>query len=313
MGALQAARRQVDRSAPRARFASLRARPELPRLQPDRPRHRGAEPGGARRHRRARDPPDPRQRLPRARPGRARHPGAPGAAAAAEADARSSTPTSCCASDSTSSAAASSIARSRRSTKCCGSIRRTSTRCSTCRSCTRSSISGTTRTASGKQLVALSGPDTQPRNQAILAFLENELGLRRSRAATRRRRAHFESAIDQDPHDAGVSEPRRRAAQAGRSAQAPSAWDGCSTRRPSAPTSPSIGSSALTTQLGTPQRSKSAAGADRRQPAGLARAAGAGRHLRTRGESAAALDSCSRRSSTIRTASPCTRRSGTCC
>ena len=27
-----------------------------------------------------------------------------------------------------------------------------------------------------KQLVALSGPDTQPRNQAILGFLENELG-----------------------------------------------------------------------------------------------------------------------------------------
>ena len=60
--------------------------PELPGLEPDRPGHRGAEPGHAGRQRRPRDPPDSRQRAPRARPGGARHPGAPGAAAAAQAD-----------------------------------------------------------------------------------------------------------------------------------------------------------------------------------------------------------------------------------
>jgi lipopolysaccharide assembly protein B len=51
-----------------------------------------------------------------------------------------------------------------------------------------------------KQLVALSGPDTQPRNLAILAFLENELGTEALRAGDRGHAArHFQSAIDQDP------------------------------------------------------------------------------------------------------------------
>ena len=51
-----------------------------------------------------------------------------------------------------------------------------------------------------KQLVALSGPDTQPRNQAILAFLENELGTEALRHGDRGHAArHFQSAIDQDP------------------------------------------------------------------------------------------------------------------
>jgi lipopolysaccharide biosynthesis regulator YciM len=51
-----------------------------------------------------------------------------------------------------------------------------------------------------KQLVALSGPDTQPRNQAILGFLENELGTEALAVGDRGRAAkHFESAIEQDP------------------------------------------------------------------------------------------------------------------
>jgi lipopolysaccharide biosynthesis regulator YciM len=50
-----------------------------------------------------------------------------------------------------------------------------------------------------KQLVALSGPDTQPRNQAILAFLENELGSEALGVGDRGRAArHFEEAIDLD-------------------------------------------------------------------------------------------------------------------
>jgi lipopolysaccharide assembly protein B len=51
-----------------------------------------------------------------------------------------------------------------------------------------------------KQLVALSGPDTQPRNQLILAFLENALGTEALRVGDRGHAArHFQSAIDQDP------------------------------------------------------------------------------------------------------------------
>lgn len=50
-----------------------------------------------------------------------------------------------------------------------------------------------------KQLVALSGPDTQPRNQAILGFLENELGKDALGVGDRGRASrHFESAIEQD-------------------------------------------------------------------------------------------------------------------
>ncbi|MEW6320768.1 MAG: tetratricopeptide repeat protein [Acidobacteriota bacterium] len=51
-----------------------------------------------------------------------------------------------------------------------------------------------------QQLVALSGPDTQPRNQAILGFLENARGLdalAQNRPADAAR--HFEAAIAQDP------------------------------------------------------------------------------------------------------------------
>lgn len=51
-----------------------------------------------------------------------------------------------------------------------------------------------------QQLVALSGPDTQPRNQAILGFLENELGKDALGVGDRGRASrHFESAIEQDP------------------------------------------------------------------------------------------------------------------
>ncbi|MEO7157911.1 MAG: tetratricopeptide repeat protein, partial [Vicinamibacterales bacterium] len=45
-----------------------------------------------------------------------------------------------------------------------------------------------------KQLVALSGPDTQPRNQAILGFLENELGTESLAGGDRGQAArHFEA------------------------------------------------------------------------------------------------------------------------
>ena len=67
-----------------------------------------------------------------------------------------------------------------------------------------------------QQLVALSGPDTQPRNQAILAFLENERGIEAMAAGDRGRAArHFASAHrSRSRHHAGVPQPRRRAAGA---------------------------------------------------------------------------------------------------
>jgi lipopolysaccharide biosynthesis regulator YciM len=50
-----------------------------------------------------------------------------------------------------------------------------------------------------RQLVELSGPDTQPRNQAILAFLENERGLVAAKAGNPDEAARrFDSAIDLD-------------------------------------------------------------------------------------------------------------------
>ena len=122
---------------------------------------------------------------------------------------------------STTSAAASSTARSRRSTKCCGSIRRTSTRCSTCRSCTKSSISGPRRTTRGSASSKLADIDARPQSQAILAFLENEIGLeavRRKDYAEAIRR--FEAAIDLDaravPAYLNLGDVRVRAGQRAR-------------------------------------------------------------------------------------------------
>jgi lipopolysaccharide assembly protein B len=51
-----------------------------------------------------------------------------------------------------------------------------------------------------QQLVQLSGPDTHPRSQAILAFLENERGVESLKAGTLDEAARrFDSAIDLDP------------------------------------------------------------------------------------------------------------------
>ena len=74
-----------------------------------------------------------------------------------------------------------------------------------------------------RQLVELSGPDTQPRNQAILGFLENELGLDALKAGTAAEAArHFEAAIDaRSGDDAGLSESRRRPAAQPATARAP--------------------------------------------------------------------------------------------
>ena len=85
-----------------------------------------------------------------------------------------------------------------------------------------------------KQLVALSGPDTQPRNQAILGFLENALGTEAMAVGDRAQAArHFASAIDQDPDTtpAYLNLGDVRLAE-GDIAGAEAAWDSLITRSP---------------------------------------------------------------------------------
>ena len=77
-----------------------------------------------------------------------------------------------------------------------------------------------------RQLVELSGPDTQPRNQAILGFLENALGIDALKAQHRDEAArHFESAIGLDspttPAYLNLGDVRL---QAGDAAGAVAAW-----------------------------------------------------------------------------------------
>ena len=74
-----------------------------------------------------------------------------------------------------------------------------STRWSTCRSCTRNSTQWTDAYDTRQRLTKLAATDSQPQSQAILAFLENEIGLEAMRRkdygeATRR----FQAAIELD-------------------------------------------------------------------------------------------------------------------
>ncbi len=85
-----------------------------------------------------------------------------------------------------------------------------------------------------KQLVALSGPDTQPRNQAILGFLENALGSEAIGVGDRGRAArHFEEAIALDagtvPAYLNLGDVRL---MQGDTAGAESAWDRLMTSSP---------------------------------------------------------------------------------
>ena len=76
----------MDRPAAGARIAALHPRPEFPRRQPDRSRHRRADPRRQPRRRRVGSPHDPRQPAPRERSGRQGDHRAPEPAAAIAAD-----------------------------------------------------------------------------------------------------------------------------------------------------------------------------------------------------------------------------------
>ena len=79
----------MDRSPPGARISSLHPGPQLPRLESDRSRDRGIEPGGEPRSERARSAHDPRQPVPRKRSGRqSDHRSSESAAASAAQQAR---------------------------------------------------------------------------------------------------------------------------------------------------------------------------------------------------------------------------------
>ena len=137
-----------------------------------------------------------------------------------------------------------------------------------------------------KQLVALSGPDTQPRNQAILGFLENALGSEAMGVGDRgRARAAFPVGDRSGSgHHSGLSESRRRAAACRATPPAPKRRGTASMR--ALPDRAYLAFDRLERLLRAAGQAAAVRGslsaADRRQPAGLARAARAGPAPRAR-------------------------------
>ena len=149
--------------------------------------------------RRARSPHDPRQPVPRKGPGRQSHHRASEPAAAAEPEQARTRLRAALPRASTTSAAASSIARSKRSTRCCGSTPRTNTRCSTCRSCTKSSISGPRPTTRGGVCRSWPTPTRSRRTRRFSRSSRTRSASRRCAArSTSRRFAASKAAIDLD-------------------------------------------------------------------------------------------------------------------
>ena len=224
---------------------------------------------------------------------------------------RSSTATSCSASASTTSAAASSTAPSTPSARSCGSLPTTSTPSSISRSSSRNSTSGPRRThPPPPRRVERAGH--QPRNQAILGFLENALGTE-ALAGERRDEAmrHSRRPSPRLGDDARLPQPGRRPAAAGDTAGPSPPGTTSSTPRRSGRTWRSSGWSGSSRDRARPSGSSTAAGGSSL----VARTTGASgwRSAPTSpgtGTTAPRSTSSSRPSSRIRTASPSTRRCG---
>ena len=269
------------------------------------------------RRRSARDPPDSRQPVSGEGSGRPRHPGAPEPAAARRICASSSTPTCCSASGSTTSAADSSIARSRRSPKCSGSIRTTIRVDESREAVRRAAPVGRRVRDAAEARRARDGRRPRRGTSEILAFLENELGLdalKRMDYPEAARR--FDAAIDLDqrtrPHISisatcgSIKETRRRGRRVGTADRQVARARLSGIRAAGARLSQDRrGRSAFRTLC---RRLIAANPQDWRARLALAR------HLSTHGNGAQTRwSSCSKRWSTIRTRSRCTRRSGRHC
>ena len=237
LGALQAARRPLDRSPPPARDAALHARPELPGRQPGRSGDRRADAGDEhRRHRRARDPDDPRQPVPRRR----------------DRSAARSTCTRRCCSGRTSRARARlrpavprprlqarrlrrSRARGVPGSRAAGPAEPLRAR-QPAEAARRTAPVGRCGCASASRSRS-SMADADPSDQQILGFLATRSAARSARDGDAAAAARtFASAIDIDARTApGLSEPRRRArARRADLAGAIDAWERSSRERPGA-------------------------------------------------------------------------------
>ena len=194
---------------------------------------------------------------------------------------------------------------------------RTATRWRTSRSSTRTSTSGTRPTRRGRSSRRCGAPTAgHAAPQRILAFLENEFGQDGAEArrlpAKRRAASRRRSSCDPRNTPAYLSLGDVRFQRGGRRAARSRRGSDWSTRRPSAPTSRSRGSKRPMRAPATPDRFPAlcrrliaANPQDWRARLALAR------HLASHGDRRTRRSSCcSRRWSTIRTRSRCTRRSG---
>jgi lipopolysaccharide assembly protein B len=144
-----------------------------------------------------------------------------------------------------------------------------------------------------QRLVELSGPDTQPRNQAILAFLENERGVEDVKHGHLDLAAdHFAAAIDLDrtttPAHLNLGDVRLKQ---GDRAGALASWERLIQRSPDRAYLVFDRLERLYNEAGTPQKFEERC---RRliaaNPQGWRARVALGRHLAERGEHAAALD-----------------------
>ena len=251
--------------------------------------------------------------------GRPRDPGTPERCCSGRTCASSNTRTCCSVSASITAAAASSIARSRRSRKCCGSIRRTSTRCSNLEKLHEEQHQWAEAYAMRAEAGGAHGRERRGAAgiSEILAFLENELG---QAALKRQGLCRGGAAVrggdrSRPAQCAGASQPRRCPAPGGRRREAVAAWERLIEASPERAYLAFARLESAYRELGAPRALRRAVpAADRRQPPGLARPAGArAASAPQRSRRRRRWSCCSKRSCTTRTRWRSTRRSGRRC